>query len=77
MLIYFEQREKRGSHRQKVYAGTFTSQVGEAVDQPIEQAYMYVQTWELEELYLPSDYTESASKDGKKLKVLRYSERAT
>lgn len=71
VLTCLEQKEKHGTRRQKVYANNFTSRVSEFVYQLTEQDHRVGQIWELEELELRSEVSETISKNNRKQKVLR------
>lgn len=77
VLTCLEQREKRGGHRQKVYADKFTSHLSETVNELFEQIRKHVQICAHKALELPSELTESASEEGKNGKCVHQARRAT
>lgn len=76
VIKYQVQWEKHVGHRKKVYTDSFTSQGCEAVNKLIGHVRGFVPIWEPEKLELPSEITESYSKENKNQKVLEHSERA-
>lgn len=72
-----EHRKEHGYHKHEVYPDTFTSHVSNAVKQLIRQALSFEQIWEPEVLELPSEITESGSKENRHWKLLHHSRQAT
>lgn len=72
VLTCFEQTEKRGGTRQKVYAGTPTSHVNEAMNQLIGLVRSFQKIRKPEELELPANITQNNSEGDKSLKALRH-----